>query len=198
MIRVREIRLRPKEGGGWEEAAGAFLPVETLDDAVAYLRANLPAAGFVKTEDLRGQVEGTVYRWIEGGRRAYSILRLVPINMSAEGRITVRCVDCGKIHESVEFPANGLPAADLEDFTFPKCRGCGSQSLRAFLDTRPVDCLVENHGTIFLFRPQTERARRWLVEHVQADAQYYGGALVVEHRYAAELAEGMGQELVVR
>ena len=54
-----------------------------------------------------------------------------------------------------------------------------------------VDVTVENHGSIFLFRAQTECASFWIAEHVADDAQFFGGALVVEARYAADLAEGM-------
>lgn len=51
------------------------------------------------------------------------------------------------------------------------------------------DVQVENHGSIFLFRPLTDEARTWLVEHT--DGQWFGGALAVEHRYAADLANGI-------
>jgi hypothetical protein len=61
-----------------------------------------------------------------------------------------------------------------------------------------VDVEVENHGTIFLVRPLTETARDWLDENVSDDAQYFGGALVVEHRYIEDLVEGMlGDDLNV-
>mgnify|MGYP001354190035 CR=1 FL=1 len=53
------------------------------------------------------------------------------------------------------------------------------------------DCAVESHGTIFLFRLLSEAARRWVCDNVAGDPQYWGGALVVEHRYAQELAHGM-------
>lgn len=54
-----------------------------------------------------------------------------------------------------------------------------------------ADVRVDNQGTIFLFHLQTEVANDWVGEHVQDDAQYWGGALVVEHRYAMDLADGM-------
>jgi len=34
---------------------------------------------------------------------------------------------------------------------------------------------------------------QWITEHVQADAQWFGNALVVEFRYSAELAAAMRQ-----
>ena len=53
------------------------------------------------------------------------------------------------------------------------------------------DLLVRNEGTVFLFCPLTPRAKEWIDEHVQSDAQWFGDALVVEHRYAWGLAVGM-------
>lgn len=55
-----------------------------------------------------------------------------------------------------------------------------------------ADVTVVNDGTLFLFTPQTDAAREWLQENVQEDAMWFGGALVVEMRYAADLAMGLG------
>jgi hypothetical protein len=59
------------------------------------------------------------------------------------------------------------------------------------------DVLVRNEGTVFVFCPLTPRAKEWINEHVQSDAQWFGNALVVEHRYAWGLAEGMKDEGLV-
>lgn len=48
---------------------------------------------------------------------------------------------------------------------------------------------IENHFSIILVRPLTERARRWLVKHT--DGTWFGGALAVEPRYVEDLADGM-------
>jgi hypothetical protein len=53
------------------------------------------------------------------------------------------------------------------------------------------DVLVRNEGTLFLFCPLTSRAKGWIDEHVQSDAVWFGSALVVEHRFAWGLAQGM-------
>lgn len=58
-------------------------------------------------------------------------------------------------------------------------------------DTQTVDVQVENHGTIFLFHLFTDEARAWVDAHVDPEAQYFGAALAVEHRYARDLADGM-------
>lgn len=59
------------------------------------------------------------------------------------------------------------------------------------------DVLVANEGTVFLFNPLTSRAKEWLSENVQPDAQWFGTTLVVEHRYAWALAQGMQREGLV-
>jgi hypothetical protein len=53
------------------------------------------------------------------------------------------------------------------------------------------DVLVRNEGTVFLFNPLTARAKEWIEEYVQADARWFGTPLVVEHRFAWGLAQGM-------
>lgn len=53
------------------------------------------------------------------------------------------------------------------------------------------DVLVCNEGTVFLFCPRTSRGKGWIDEHVQPDALWFGNTLVVEHRYAWGLAQGM-------
>jgi hypothetical protein len=57
--------------------------------------------------------------------------------------------------------------------------------------SRTPDVLVQNCGTLFLFCPLTRYAEAWIREYVQADAMWYGNALVVEHRYVWGLAQGM-------
>jgi len=60
------------------------------------------------------------------------------------------------------------------------------------IETKPTpDVLVRNEGTVFLFCPLTPQARKWIDEHVQSDAQWFGNALVVEHRYDWGLARVM-------
>lgn len=50
------------------------------------------------------------------------------------------------------------------------------------------DVTIENHGSIFLFRPASQAGREFLHEHAPDDAQWFGLALVVEHRYANDWA----------
>ena len=53
------------------------------------------------------------------------------------------------------------------------------------------DGLVRNEGTVSLFCPLTSDGKQWIEEHVQPDAQCFGRALVVEHRFAWSLAQGL-------
>jgi hypothetical protein len=59
------------------------------------------------------------------------------------------------------------------------------------------DVLVRNEGTIFLSCPLTNRGKEWIDDHVQQDALRFGKALVVEHRFAWALAQGMKDEGLV-
>ena len=54
------------------------------------------------------------------------------------------------------------------------------------------DVLVENAGIVFTFCPLTDRAKEWIDQNVETESwQWFGHALVVEHRYAWGLAQGM-------
>jgi hypothetical protein len=54
-----------------------------------------------------------------------------------------------------------------------------------------VDVVVENHFSLLLFRLLSPSAKSWVDQNVQEDAQFFGGALVVEPRYARNLIQGM-------
>jgi len=59
------------------------------------------------------------------------------------------------------------------------------------------DVLVHNEGTVFLFNPLTARAKRWMEDNVHPDSHWFGTTLVVEHRYAWTLAQGMKDDGLV-
>jgi len=57
---------------------------------------------------------------------------------------------------------------------------------------RKIDVRVENHGTIFMIRPQTKAAEAWIEANVQTEGwQWMGKGLGVDHRYAENLVAGM-------
>jgi len=55
-----------------------------------------------------------------------------------------------------------------------------------------MDFKIENHGTIYLFRPLTASAQEWVEEHVEIPGwDWLGNGFGVEHRYAEPLIEGI-------
>jgi len=54
-----------------------------------------------------------------------------------------------------------------------------------------LDVHVVNHGSLFAFELLSQEAREWVDQNVSEDAQFFGGALMVEPRYAMDLATGM-------
>jgi hypothetical protein len=54
-----------------------------------------------------------------------------------------------------------------------------------------LDVAVEDHGSLWLFRPLTEDAKIWIDDNVQDAALWFGGALAVEARFVQEMVEGM-------
>jgi hypothetical protein len=57
-----------------------------------------------------------------------------------------------------------------------------------------TDIRVENYGSLWLVRPLNASAERWLVENVQEDAHWFGGAVVVEPRYVEALVSGLVED----
>jgi len=53
---------------------------------------------------------------------------------------------------------------------------------------------IEDHGTIVLVRPLTPDVEAWLADNVEPEAQWFGGALVVEPRYVEALYLGLVSE----
>lgn len=53
------------------------------------------------------------------------------------------------------------------------------------------DVQVANHGSLFLFDLLTEGAREWAEIHIPEDATWWAGQLVIEPRYAGDVARGM-------
>jgi hypothetical protein len=53
------------------------------------------------------------------------------------------------------------------------------------------DFRCENHGSIFLLHPLSESARSWIAENLPSDVQWFGNAVVIEHRYVWAIHEGI-------
>ena len=54
-----------------------------------------------------------------------------------------------------------------------------------------LDFRCENHGSIFLLYPLSESAKSWVEENLPSDAQWFGNAVVIEHRYVWAILEGI-------
>lgn len=57
-----------------------------------------------------------------------------------------------------------------------------------------ADYSVSNHGSLFLFEPQNDDADAHLRASVSDEAQWWGGALAVECRYARDLVAALQVE----
>lgn len=53
-----------------------------------------------------------------------------------------------------------------------------------------ADLSIQNEGSIFLLRALTDAGRAWISENIPDDAQHFGGAVVVEHRFIGDIAQG--------
>lgn len=53
-----------------------------------------------------------------------------------------------------------------------------------------MDFTIENHGSLFLLRPESDQAREWVAENVE-DAMRFGHAVVIEPRYVEGIVEGI-------
>ena len=60
-----------------------------------------------------------------------------------------------------------------------------------------MDFKVQNEGNIYLLLPVSEQARAWVEEHLPEDRQYFGRAVVVEHRYIGDIVGGIQAEGLV-
>jgi hypothetical protein len=57
-------------------------------------------------------------------------------------------------------------------------------------EVKKVDIIVENHGTLFLFKGASQEGQVWLETNLDPECQKWGEAFVVEHRYAKDIAVG--------
>lgn len=53
------------------------------------------------------------------------------------------------------------------------------------------DFNVSNHGSIFLLFPNSKDAHDWVEERLPEERQTFGRAIVVEHRYIADIVDGI-------
>jgi hypothetical protein len=73
----------------------------------------------------------------------------------------------------------------------PKGARIVTSPIRVSSPKRIVDFTVQNEGSIFLLHPHTQAAQDWVSEHIPADAQRFGSAVVIEHRYICDIVDGI-------
>jgi hypothetical protein len=56
-----------------------------------------------------------------------------------------------------------------------------------------TDIWIVQQGTLALVRPLTERANEWIKDHTN-DCRWFGPALLLEHRYTADLLSRMMED----
>lgn len=53
-----------------------------------------------------------------------------------------------------------------------------------------ADLHVANHGSIFLLKATSKAGKAWIDDNIPDDAMWFGGAVVVEHRYISDIVNG--------
>jgi hypothetical protein len=105
----------------------------------------------------------------------------------------VLCRECGEKAHAAGEDVNDYSVATLEAEWGDEGLTC-DQCDAVIVDAPEPDFEVENHGTIYLLRPKTDAARTWIEENIGEDAQTFGEAVVVEHRYIADIVAGIREE----
>ena len=67
-------------------------------------------------------------------------------------------------------------------------------TVRAVVLVEAIDFVVSNHGSVFTVEPQGDSARAHLIEHTADDSQWFGGSLVVEHRYVGDFVNQLVED----
>lgn len=61
----------------------------------------------------------------------------------------------------------------------------------------PHDFRIQDEGTIVVLHPLNDCAREWIGDHLYAGddgPQWWGGGVVIEHRYAGDIITGIAQD----
>ena len=54
-----------------------------------------------------------------------------------------------------------------------------------------VDFSVVDGGSVFLLIPENDEAKSWVSDYIGDDVQTFGRGVVVEHRYIADIVNGI-------
>jgi len=109
-----------------------------------------------------------------------------------------------KTHYNISLPLDGegrLPICGLgwgkltRDRDEVTCKLCRRTRWFQYTEDKPREgrmIIIEERGSIVLFRPKDDETREWLEDHTAG--MWFGGALAVEPRYAEGLAQGLRDE----
>jgi hypothetical protein len=53
-----------------------------------------------------------------------------------------------------------------------------------------TDLSIQDEGSIYLLRPHSDAGKEWIAEHIPDTAIWFGGAVVIEHRFIGDIAQG--------
>ena len=56
------------------------------------------------------------------------------------------------------------------------------------------DFAVVSHGSVYTLRADSPLVEEWIEEHVGGKTQWFGDALVIEHRYVRDIVEALESE----
>lgn len=56
---------------------------------------------------------------------------------------------------------------------------------------RPTDFSLQDEGSISILFPLTPAAELWVAKHLPADAIFWTGGVVIEHRFVAPIVAGI-------
>lgn len=57
-----------------------------------------------------------------------------------------------------------------------------------------ADFTANDQGTIVLLTPETKAGKTWAKKHLPSGAMQFGGAIVIEHRYADDILTGIADD----
>lgn len=66
--------------------------------------------------------------------------------------------------------------------------------LRACGISPTFDFVMQDEGSLCLFRPQNQNAKDWLLATAPEDAQFFGDAIACQHQYVSDMISVIEQE----
>jgi hypothetical protein len=96
---------------------------------------------------------------------------------------------CAAFLSLLRFPARSLRRTGGQHVTMDLFKTNGSSP-----PEREPDFPLIRQDTIFPLKPLTDAARAWAEQHLPADATRFGPAIVIEHRFVANITAGIARD----